>query len=91
MFRLLTETFRRPILPLASAAAFALAPKCAFCVLAYAGIGTALGLSGPEICGAAPQGMAISPLVRSGVALVMAGTLSLRWWRGRLRNGRGCP
>ncbi len=34
------------------AAFLALAPKCALCLLAYAGLGTALGLGGPEICGA---------------------------------------
>ena len=35
------------------AALLALAPKCVLCVLAYAGLGTALGLSGPELCSAA--------------------------------------
>ena len=30
----------------------ALAPKCALCVLAYAGLGAALGLGGRELCGA---------------------------------------
>lgn len=34
------------------AALLALAPKCVLCLLAYAGLGAALGLSGPEICGA---------------------------------------
>jgi hypothetical protein len=34
------------------AALFALTPKCLLCVLAYAGLGAALGLGGPEICGA---------------------------------------
>jgi hypothetical protein len=37
---------------LAPAALLALAPKCLVCVLAYAGLGAALGLGGPEICGA---------------------------------------
>ena len=35
-----------------SAAFLALAPKCALCLLAYAGLGAAFGLGGPEICGA---------------------------------------
>ncbi len=35
------------------AAMFAFAPKCALCLLAYAGIGAAFGLGGPEICGSA--------------------------------------
>ena len=33
------------------AALLALAPKCVLCVLAYAGLGALLGLSGPELCG----------------------------------------
>lgn len=33
-------------------ALFALTPKCLLCVAAYAGLGAALGLGGPEICGA---------------------------------------
>ena len=34
------------------AALLALAPKCLLCVLAYVGLGSALRLGGPEICGA---------------------------------------
>jgi sulfite exporter TauE/SafE len=44
--------FRRSRRWLLPAALFVLAPKCVLCLLAYAGIGAALGLSGPEICGA---------------------------------------
>ena len=33
------------------AALLAVAPKCGLCLLAYAGLGTALGLGGPELCG----------------------------------------
>ncbi|HEX2853406.1 MAG TPA: hypothetical protein VHO24_09220 [Opitutaceae bacterium] len=47
-----TEFFRRAVRWLWPAALLALAPKCVLCVLAYAGLGTALGLGGPEICGA---------------------------------------
>jgi hypothetical protein len=53
MPRWLADVLRRPLRPLASAAAVALAPKCTLCVLAYAGVGAAFGLRGPEICGAA--------------------------------------
>jgi hypothetical protein len=53
MPRWLADIPRRPLRPLASVAAVALAPKCALCVLAYAGVGAALGLRGQEICGAA--------------------------------------
>ena len=34
------------------AALLALTPKCLVCFAAYAGLGAALGLGGPEICGA---------------------------------------
>ena len=34
------------------AALLVLTPKCVLCVLGYAGLGAALGLGGPEICGA---------------------------------------
>lgn len=34
------------------AALLAFVPKCMLCVMAYAGLGAALGLGGPEICGA---------------------------------------
>ena len=33
-------------------ALFAFVPKCGLCLLAYAGLGAALGLGGPELCGA---------------------------------------
>jgi hypothetical protein len=40
---------------LAAGAFLALAPKCLWCAAAYAGFGAALGLGGPEICGATPE------------------------------------
>ena len=58
---------------LVPAALLALAPKCVLCVLAYAGLGTALGLGGPEICEAAAPGRpwaAGLPMV--GLMLVVA-------------------
>ncbi len=50
-----TEFFRsrRAVPWLLPTALLALAPKCLLCVAAYAGFGAALGLGGPEICGAA--------------------------------------
>lgn len=47
-----TEFARRAVRWLVPAAVLALTPKCILCVLAYAGLGTALGLGGPELCGA---------------------------------------
>jgi hypothetical protein len=46
------EFSRRAVRWLCPAALVAVAPKCLLCVLAYAGLGAALGLGGPEICGA---------------------------------------
>jgi hypothetical protein len=45
---------RRWLIP---AALFALAPKCVLCLLAYSGLAAALGVAGPELCGA-PAGVA---------------------------------
>jgi hypothetical protein len=52
------------------AALFALAPKCVLCVVAYAGLGAALGLGRSEICGASAGSPAswASWLARLGVA-----------------------
>lgn len=65
---------------LATGALLALAPKCLLCVLAYAGIGTALGLGGPEICGApaaTPHAWTFS-LALPGIALGAAGFIGAR-------------
>jgi hypothetical protein len=43
---------RRAVRWLWPATLLAIAPKCVLCGLAYAGLGAALGLGGPEICGA---------------------------------------
>ena len=45
------ERVRRAVRWLWPAAVLAIAPKCLLCVLGYAGLATALGLGGPEICG----------------------------------------
>jgi len=46
-----TEFSRRAVRWLGPVALVALTPKCVLCVLAYAGLGVALGLGGPELCG----------------------------------------
>src|SRR5690349_18598342 len=71
------------------AAAAALIPKCALCVLGYAGLGTALGLGRPEICGAATGSSFawVSAFVWIGLASLLA-TFALlrckRCWRSHL-------
>jgi hypothetical protein len=59
MFRPRLEILRGWLVP---AALFAVAPKCILCVIAYAGLGTALGLGGPELCGA-PDRVSALPLL----------------------------
>ena len=48
----LTKRFTGYVGWLLPAALLALMPKCLLCLTAYAGLGAALGLGGPEICGA---------------------------------------
>ena len=75
----LAKLLRHPFRLLGSAALLALAPKCGCCLLAYAGLGAALGLRVPEICGAAagpPIARALL-LAVSGVALGLAGRSAL--------------
>jgi len=55
-----TEYPRRAVRWLWPTALLALAPKCLLCVLAYAGLGAALGLGGPEICGATTPGASVA-------------------------------
>ncbi|MGH7959336.1 MAG: hypothetical protein ACREH8_20330 [Opitutaceae bacterium] len=65
------------------AALLALAPKCMLCVLAYVGLGTALGLSGPELCSAASDSPA--SWATSFAWLGLAGVLTAA---GLLASGR---
>ena len=80
MPRLLAELRRRPVRSLGPVALLALAPKCGMCVLAYAGLGAALGLSGPEVCGATAgsAGFLAPALVLGGGALGIASWLTRR-------------
>jgi hypothetical protein len=73
-----TEFSPRAARWLLPAAVFALAPKCLLCVLAYAGLGAAMGLGGPEICGASADSPVswVSSLAWLGVAAGL-GTLVL--------------
>lgn len=51
-------------------------PKCLLCLAAYAGLGTALGLGGPELCGAAPgsAGSVIPAADLTAAAIVVIAT-----------------
>lgn len=54
------SSFRRALRWLVPAAALALAPKCLLCVLAYAGLASALGLGGHELCGAPTEPVSLA-------------------------------
>ena len=59
---------------------FTLAPKCVLCGLAYAGLGTLLGLAGPELCGneITSAGQWRDWLTWGGIALGLITVLVLR-------------
>jgi len=80
MPRRLGEILRRPFRWLGPAAVLALMPKCVGCVLAYAGIGAALGLPGPEFCdpAAGTPGWWAPALASFSLALGIAGWLTRR-------------
>jgi hypothetical protein len=83
------EFSRRSVRWLGPAALLALTPKCLLCVLAYAGLGAAIGLRGPEICGApsgAPGSWALA--LAGGGAVGIAGWL-MRRSEGARGGGRG--
>jgi len=80
---------RRTARWLAPAALLALAPKCLLCVLAYFGLGAALGLGGPEICGA--SGGSQAPWASSFGFLGVAGGLGTFAILGRCRRARPAP
>lgn len=62
---------------LAPAAALALAPKCLLCLAAYLGLGAALGIAGPEFCGAASSSAASWVALILGASVVIAGVFTL--------------
>ena len=74
-------------------ALLALTPKCLLCLAAYAGLGAALGLGGPEMCGApaGSPGSWTSSLAWPGVALAgVAVFAAIRRRRARRVVASGC-
>ena len=65
-------------------AALAFAPKCLLCVLAYAGLGAALGLGGREWCGAPAAGSSAV----GATSLAWLGVASILGMVGFLANRR---
>ena len=81
------ERLRRGPWPLV-VVAVAVTPKCLLCLVAYAGLGTALGLGGRELCGATGEAAA-GPVVALALLVAVVGGLFL-WritagWRARVR------
>lgn len=74
-----TERVRRWRGWLIPAALLALAPKCILCALAYAGLGAAFGLGGPELCGTADSAAPwVTTLPLLGLILGAGGWLARR-------------
>lgn len=84
-----TEFFRNALRWLWPAALLALAPKCMLCVLAYTGLGAALGLGGSEICSATPAPTSwVTSLAWLGVVAGGLGTFGLL---ASCQRGRTAP
>jgi hypothetical protein len=66
--------------------ALALAPKCALCVLGYAGLGMTFGITTPELCGE-PAGRG-SSLWLISLALALLAWSALRLVRTRPKAGQ---
>ena len=77
----LSGLFRRAARWLLPAALLAVTPKCVLCVLAYASLGTALGLGGGELCGAAGNSSAVwtTPLAWLGLTVALGSAVAARW------------
>ena len=76
------DRLRRRLRWLALGAGFGLAPKCLFCLAGYLGLGAALGLRVPALCGATgspPRAWALIP-----IACATLGVAGLR--RSRTRS-----
>lgn len=84
-----TEFSRRAARWLWPAALLAITPKCLLCVLAYAGLGAALGFGGPEMCGAA--GDSTGAWASSLAWLGLAGGLGIFGLITRSRRVRTVP
>lgn len=68
------DRLSRAVRWLLPAALLALAPKCVLCLAAYAGLAAALGLGGPELCGAPGE---TSPLGATGWWFIVVAAVSV--------------
>jgi hypothetical protein len=90
---LLSGRVGRAVRWLLPAVLFALAPKCLVCVLGYAGLATALGLGGRELCGPPTHPSPTVALALGALVVAIAGFIWLtgRGERHRLLNQRAAP
>ena len=82
--RLVNLLFRRGLW-LGTAATILIAPKCLVCVIAYAGLGAAIGIGGTELCG----GPTDSPLARATLLSIPALGVCVVILSARMRNRVG--
>ncbi len=75
--------FRGPWRGLATLALLAVAPKCALCLVSWLGLAAALGLAGPEICGASASAPNADPIALAGGGLLAAGAVGGALLRSR--------
>lgn len=71
---------------LAAGALLVLVPKCLLCAAAYAGLGAALGLGGPEICGASAG---VAPDHLAWLAVPGVTSCTVLWFAARRRTAGG--
>lgn len=86
MWRSRGKRWRRAVRWFAPVTVLALAPKCFVCAAAYLGLGAALGLGGPEFCGASQASMPAWALSVVGTVSATLGVFVL-WVRGRIHEG----
>jgi hypothetical protein len=79
------ERWLRSIRWYSGVALLALAPKCLLCAAGYLGLGAALGLTGPELCGATPR-TAPAWMPAALAAGAVAAAVVVRWRRRRRRR-----
>ncbi len=70
------EIIRRSSGWLTAAALLTLVPKCVLCAAAYVGLGAALGLGGPELCGGSSS-PTVPWALRLSALVVTLGVISL--------------
>ena len=85
MLSRLAKFRRHPLASLAAGAVLVAAPKCVLCLAGWLGLGTLLGLGGPEICGAPAEQFRLNAALIAIAAITPVG-LGCLALRGRHRK-----